>query len=179
MHTCSRNPCTRPEVKGRAKHCTRFFEPTRYKQHAIMLQYKSNESKTCIHNSLNLQFKAQVQSIFSSSNLYEKWLIPVLPAQNLLSAVSNTLVRSRICISEISISLPLTVEECNCGPDCQCTDSCKGGESGCCLCVCKGCDGSPESCKCVDKSKCKCTTNCCKCTKCGKLPLFVSFDPLF
>ncbi len=41
---------------------------------------------------------------------------------------------------------------CNCGPDCQCGDKCSGGESGCCLCVCKGCAGA--DCKCGPNCKC-------------------------
>ena len=71
---------------------------------------------------------------------------------------------------------------CNCGPDCQCGDKCTGGESGCCLCVCKGCAGA--DCKCGPNCKCpKKGIDCCVAgpCKCGKLfsVWLVSFLPVY
>ncbi|KAL5475043.1 hypothetical protein EMCRGX_G027090 [Ephydatia muelleri] len=46
-------------------------------------------------------------------------------------------------------------KDCHCGSACKCTKDCGGH---CCLCTCKGCDGSP--CKC-SKGQCKCDKGCC------------------
>ena len=76
------------------------------------------------------------------------------------------------------VIFPPYTGNCNCGPDCQCGDKCTGGESGCCLCVCKGCAGA--DCKCGPNCKCpKKGIDCCVAGPCKRGKFILSFGILW
>ena len=81
------------------------------------------------------------------------------------SPFASISVYSFLLCPSLLLSLPFRcLANCECGADCKCGDACKG--DCCCVCICKGCDGSV--CSCGDSCKCSRVQECCKCTKCGK-----------
>ena len=153
LHTAPRN-CTR--AGHTLPYCTRNYAISHKRVAGEFLQ--------------SVTSKARIQETLHPEKLHfhplsQQWPISVLKQFAVVSELKLAILFLPAKINNFSPTV-----SCNCTPDCPCEGVCKGGENGCCPCVCQGCDGT---CKCVDKcedkSKCRCPSNCCTCTECGEL----------